>query len=105
MKSFVLKGNICYSADQKTIRTVEGGYAVCVDGVAKGVYETLPEKYAALVKLSIKVSDGEICGVNCTALPVLTYSEGHSWQPRLIEEGAERDNVSSFLSGNRETPN
>jgi len=48
VKSFVLKGNICYSADQKTIRTVEGGYAVCADGMAKGVYETLPEEYAAL---------------------------------------------------------
>lgn len=47
-KSFVLKGNICYSRDREHVRTVPDGYLVCVEGVSEGVYESLPETYAGL---------------------------------------------------------
>lgn len=48
MKDFVLKGNLCYSENPDQIRIVPGGYLVCADGVSAGVFEALPERYAAL---------------------------------------------------------
>lgn len=47
-KSFVLKGNICYNTTPQEVSCTPGGYAVCVDGVSAGVYDELPEAYAAL---------------------------------------------------------
>lgn len=47
-QSFVIKGNICYSVDKEHIQTIESGYVVCEEGVSKGVFETLPDKYATL---------------------------------------------------------
>ena len=48
MKSFVLKGQICFTPALGELVTVENGYAVCVDGKCAGVYDCLPEKYAHL---------------------------------------------------------
>lgn len=47
-RSFVIKGNICYSKNQKELNIVDGGYLVCVDGISKGVFEMLPEEYREL---------------------------------------------------------
>lgn len=47
-KSFVLKGNICYSTEPASIRTIPMGYVVCADGVCRGAFEQLPEIYADL---------------------------------------------------------
>lgn len=44
-RNFVLKGNLCYSLDQTTLRVVEHGYLVCENGKSAGVYEELPEAY------------------------------------------------------------
>lgn len=44
-QSFVLKGNLCYSMNQTTLRVVEHGYLVCEDGKSVGVYEELPAVY------------------------------------------------------------
>lgn len=49
MKDFILKGNICYSQDLQTIRCVENGYVVCLDGKSAGVFEEIPERYKDLV--------------------------------------------------------
>lgn len=46
--SFVLKGNICYSIDSKTIYFGKNNYAVCVDGKSAGVFQELPEQYQQL---------------------------------------------------------
>lgn len=46
--SFVLKGNICYSEDKDTLHIVEHGYLVCENGISKGVFEELPERYETL---------------------------------------------------------
>ncbi|HNW87054.1 MAG TPA: amidohydrolase family protein [Candidatus Limiplasma sp.] len=46
--NFVLKGNFCYSESPERITTLPGGYGICVNGVCEGVFETLPERYAAL---------------------------------------------------------
>lgn len=48
MENYILKGNLCYSEDRNHIRIVPKGYLVCIDGKSAGVFETLPERYAAL---------------------------------------------------------
>lgn len=47
-RSFVLKGNICYSKNQKELKIVNQGYLVCVNGFSIGVFEELPEVYSEL---------------------------------------------------------
>ncbi len=48
MKSFIIKGDICYSSDKDEIKTFPSSYAVCVDGVSAGVYDKIPNEYASL---------------------------------------------------------
>ena len=48
-KSFVLKGNICYSVSPKEVSCTEGGYLVCVDGASRGVFAELPDEYSELL--------------------------------------------------------
>ena len=48
MENYVIKGNICYSENQDHIRIVPDAYLVCENGLCAGVFETLPERYAAL---------------------------------------------------------
>lgn len=45
MKRFVIKGNICYSSENRELCVMENGYAVCEDGICVGAYEELPECY------------------------------------------------------------
>ena len=47
-KSFVLKGDICYSEDRNLLRTVEQGYLVCLEGKSEGVFKELPEQFVNL---------------------------------------------------------
>ena len=46
--SYVLKGNICQTKNPKELDLHEKAFAVCVDGVAKGVIDVLPEEYSHL---------------------------------------------------------
>lgn len=48
MDRFVLKGKICYSLSPQKMIAFEKGYAVCIDGKSRGVFETLPQKYSDL---------------------------------------------------------
>lgn len=48
MDKFVLKGHLCYSENSGKLITYENGYAVCIDGKSKGVYEVLPKEYQDL---------------------------------------------------------
>lgn len=48
VKSFVIKGDICYSGDADHILLYPASYLVCEDGISAGVFEALPERYAAL---------------------------------------------------------
>ena len=48
INSFVLKGDLCYSAGPSEIKTIAAGYLVCEDGISKGGYEQLPDMYAQL---------------------------------------------------------
>ena len=46
--SFVIKGNICQTINPSELDLHEGAFAVCVDGISKGVFDVLPDKYADL---------------------------------------------------------
>lgn len=48
MKSFVIKGDICYSESPDGLVSRPGACLVCEDGVCAGVFDTLPERYRAL---------------------------------------------------------
>ncbi len=48
MKAFALKGDVCFSREDRTLAAVPGGYVVCDGGVSGGVFEKLPERYAGL---------------------------------------------------------
>lgn len=47
-QSFVIKGNLCQTINPKELDLHAGAFAVCERGVSKGIFETLPEKYARL---------------------------------------------------------
>ena len=46
--SFVIKGNFCQAKNPGQLDLYEMAFAVCVDGLSKGVFKTLPEEYSHL---------------------------------------------------------
>lgn len=46
--SFVIKGNICQTKCATELDLHENAYAVCKNGISKGVFEHLPQEYAEL---------------------------------------------------------
>ena len=52
--SFIIKGNVCQTKNPKELDLHEKSFVVCVDGISKGVFEVLPEKYASLPILFIR---------------------------------------------------
>ena len=47
-KSFIIKGNICQTITPQALDLHENAFVVCVDGVSKGVFDTVPEEYVHL---------------------------------------------------------
>lgn len=47
-EGFVLHGAVVYSEGPDNLVTYDDAYVVCVDGLSKGVYTTLPEEYRSL---------------------------------------------------------
>ena len=45
---FIIKGNICQTITSGELDLHENAFAVCIDGVSRGVFEVLPEEYADL---------------------------------------------------------
>jgi guanine deaminase len=45
---FVIKGNICQTKKPGELDLYEGAFAVCVDGLSRGIFHTLPEEYKRL---------------------------------------------------------
>lgn len=45
---FALKGNICYAPEAGRLIVREGAFAVCEDGVCRGVFDALPEAFSDL---------------------------------------------------------
>ena len=48
MKTFVIKGNLCFSRSMDELVCMEHSYIVVEDGRATGIFRTLPERYAQL---------------------------------------------------------
>lgn len=48
MSGFIIKGDICSSSDQNTIHVWPNGYLVCEDGLSRGVFTEIPERYQGL---------------------------------------------------------
>ncbi len=48
MDSFVLKGNILHTPTADKLEVRPGAYLVCENGLCRGVFEELPERYAGL---------------------------------------------------------
>lgn len=48
MTCFIIKGDICYSKNKNQLICHKDGYLVCENGVSKGVFDTIDEKYSAL---------------------------------------------------------
>ena len=46
--SFVIKGNICQVKNSRELDLHERAFAVCTDGVSRGIFQDLPEEYASL---------------------------------------------------------
>ena len=47
-RSFVLRGDICHTPDPKRMQEHKDAFVVCEDGICRGIYERIPEKYANL---------------------------------------------------------
>ena len=45
---FVIKGNICQTVTPERIDLHGGAFAVCVDGISKGIFDVLPKEYENL---------------------------------------------------------
>ncbi len=48
LKSYIIKGDICFSAEKDRLLTFEDSYLVCDNGRSAGIFKTLPEEYSAL---------------------------------------------------------
>lgn len=46
--TFALKGDICFSLDQKHLSVMENAYVVCEDGLCAGVYRELPGRFRGI---------------------------------------------------------
>ena len=44
-KSFILKGNFIYCNEHKKLVICENSYGICVDGISRGIYKEIPEKF------------------------------------------------------------
>lgn len=47
-KSFIIKGNICYSPSAEKLVLKENAYLVCEKGLSSGVFDELPKAYSGL---------------------------------------------------------
>ena len=46
--SFILKGHICHTPEKGTMEIREHAFAVCEDGICRGVFDKMPEKFRGL---------------------------------------------------------
>ena len=47
-RNFILKGHVCYTPEVGRLVIRENAFVVCEDGVCRGVFEEIPERYAGL---------------------------------------------------------
>lgn len=49
VRSWVIKGDICFSRSREELETAKDSYLICVDGKCRGVFPRLPEEYKGLL--------------------------------------------------------
>ena len=47
-KSYIIRGNICYSEAKEQLSVTDRGYLVCCKGISRGVYPVIPDEYRDL---------------------------------------------------------
>ncbi len=47
-RSFILQGHICYTPETDALVIRENAYAVCEEGVCRGVFDEIPERFSGL---------------------------------------------------------
>ena len=47
-RSFVIRGNICQTINPLQLDLHENAFVVCLNGVSKGIFNTLPDEYKDL---------------------------------------------------------
>lgn len=53
-RSFVIRGNICQTTNPLKLDLYENAYVVCIDGISKGIFNTLPDEYKNLELFDFK---------------------------------------------------
>lgn len=53
-RSFIIKGNICYSKNKDEILTFPNSYVICKEGKSVGVFDNIPKEYAMYPILDYK---------------------------------------------------
>ena len=43
--SFIIKGNVCQTINPKELDLHENAFVVCVNGVSKGIFNTIPNEF------------------------------------------------------------
>lgn len=76
--SFVIRGDICYSAGPQSLQLYPGGWLVCCEGHCAGVFRALPDRYAGLPVLDCS---------GCLVVPGLTDLHVHAPQYAFRGQG------------------
>lgn len=48
MRDFIIKGNVCQTTTPNELDVHTDAFVVCVDGLSKGIFDKIPDEYAAL---------------------------------------------------------
>ncbi len=48
MKSFILKGDICWNSSPDKLNTEKNSFLICVEGLSKGVFKSIPAEFSDL---------------------------------------------------------
>ncbi len=80
------------------------GYIVYSLGALLDGSARYPEKYTAILQISVRSDGGEIKSVSHELIYCEAYSEEHPWQPYVINDGAVIADIDAFMRGEREMP-
>ncbi len=69
-----------------------------IDGSTK-----YPNRYTVLLRVEIRTDGQEIFEIIPTLIPCVTYDEGNSWCPAVIEDEGLKKQVLAYMNGERET--
>ncbi len=80
------------------------GYIVYSLGALLDGASKYPEKYTAVLQITVRSDEGSIEDVSHELILCETYSEDRPWQPFVIEDEAIISDIEAFMRGERENP-